>query len=65
MLDMKMDIPPSRSKRNYMNKMLENPRNTREKEFDVYVLDEVFPEDEHKDFLNLIRELKMEIGQKE
>ena len=34
--------------------MLENPRN---KEFDVYVLDEVFPEDEHKDFLKLIREL--------
>ena len=34
--------------------MLENPRN---KEFNVYVLDEVFPEDEHKDFLDLIREL--------
>ena len=34
--------------------MLENPRN---KEFNVYVLDEVFPENEHKDFLDLIREL--------
>ena len=34
--------------------MLENPRN---KEFDVYVLDEVFPEDEHSEFLKLIREL--------
>ena len=27
--------------------MLENPRN---KEFDVYVLDEVFPENEHSEF---------------
>ena len=34
--------------------MLENPRN---KEFDVYVLDQVFPEDEHSEFLKLIREL--------
>ena len=34
--------------------MLENPRN---KEFDVYVLDEVFPENEHSEFLKLIREL--------
>ena len=34
--------------------MLENPRN---KEFDVYVLDEVFPENEHGEFLKLIREL--------
>ena len=31
--------------------MLENPRN---KEFNVYVLDEVFPEEEHKNFLNLL-----------
>ena len=31
--------------------MLENPRN---KEFDVYVLDEVFPENEHSEFLKLI-----------
>ena len=34
--------------------MLENPRNV---EFDVYVMDDVFPEDEHSDFLKLIREL--------
>ena len=34
--------------------MLENPRN---KEFDVYVLDQVFPEDEHSEFLKLIKEL--------
>ena len=34
--------------------MLENPRNV---EFDVYVLDNVFPEDKHTDFLKLIREL--------
>ena len=34
--------------------MLENPRN---KEFDVYVLDEVFPDNEHSEFLKLIKEL--------
>ena len=34
--------------------MLENPRN---KKFNVYVLDEVFSEEENKNFLNLIREL--------
>ena len=34
--------------------MLDNPRN---KEFDVYVMDEVFPKDKHSDFLKLIREL--------
>ena len=34
--------------------MLENPRNV---EFDIYVMDDVFPEDEHVEFLKLIREL--------
>ena len=34
--------------------MLDNPDN---KEFDVYVMDEVFPKDKHADFLKLIREL--------
>ena len=34
--------------------MLENPRDVK---FDVYILDDVFPEDKHADFLKLIREL--------